>query len=249
MCPVLTLFGLQIPAYRFFAGLGIIAVCFFCVFRMERVQMSFLKLFAFLACTTLSVLICSKLLYVIACIPEHGFTAKSLLHDLFHGGIVFYGGMLGVLLACVLFSLIEQKTTHDLMDFAAPAIALFHAFARLGCLFAGCCYGKPWSFGVTNHAFPGEVLFPTQLLEVICNILIFAGILIMQRVRETDWGSIEVYLVSYGICRFLLEFFRGDTIRGIWADGLSTSQHISLIIILVVIIKCLLRRGRNSLCE
>lgn len=235
MHPQITILGFKIASYEFFAGLGILAVCMLLVFRMDRIDISFMKLFGLVLLSMILILICSRLMYVIGSIPEDGLSFRSVKYNLLHGGIVFYGGMLGVLLSCVIYAHISHRKKRDMLNFAAPAIPLFHAFARIGCAFTGCCYGIRFSWGISNHRLPGETLFPVQIIEVVCNVLIFVGILMAEKKKGTKCHSIEIYLFCYGICRFILEFFRGDAIRGIWPDGLSTSQHISLVLVVAVV--------------
>ena len=70
--------------------------------------------------------------------------------------------------------------------------------------------------------------FPVQLVESCCLVIIFVILLILRMNGSTKLA--EQYLVLYALCRFVLEFFRGDAIRGVWY-GMSTSQWISLVIL------------------
>ena len=222
----------------------------FNAFHMDSIGLDFKELFILLALGIIMLLAVSRLVYAIAALAVHGFSFDTFIHYLIYGGIVFYGGMLGVLLACVIFARITHRRIREVMDYFAPSIPLFHLFGRIGCFFAGCCYGVEWPRGVTNVDFPGVKLFPTQLIESGCNLIIFISIMIMQRIRKTDRYSMEIYLVSYAVCRFVVEFFRGDNNRGVWANGLSTSQNIALIIVITVFIECLvrfLRTRKNSI--
>lgn len=116
------------------------------------------------------------------------------------------------------------------MDFVVPGFALFHAFGRIGCFMSGCCYGLRLQ---KQFAFLGIHLnyFPLQLVESIFEFIMF--FVLSKRVRE---GKIlNRYLISYSIFRFINEFFRGDAVRGVWF-GISTSQIISLLIIIAIAI-------------
>jgi phosphatidylglycerol:prolipoprotein diacylglycerol transferase len=75
------------------------------------------------------------------------------------------------------------------------------------------------------------VRFPVQFVEALCNLLIFAVLSCYKSRFCTENHSIEIYLSSYAVCRFVLEFFRDDSVRGIWIWGLSTAQIISLCIL------------------
>ena len=154
---------------------------------------------------------------------------------------VFYGGL--ILAVAVGIWIIRKYrlplwTTCDLF---APGIALGHVVGRLGCFFAGCCFGRethvPWAVTFTNPLASqfgtplGVPLHPTQLYESGAELLILFGLLALERrgrpfPGRTFWSYMAVYAVS----RFVIEIFRGDE-RGFLAGGLSTSQFISLILL------------------
>ena len=153
------------------------------------------------------------------------------------GGSVFYGGLLGGLGCGYLGVKILRQDAKLYADLMTPIVPLFHAFARVGCFFAGCCYGIPCEFGFTAH---GNNLvppvndvsrFPVQLLEAALN-LVLAGVLylLLRHSRKAPWlrgNLLKIYFVLYGIIRFCDEFLRGDVNRGIWGI-FSTSQWISI---------------------
>jgi phosphatidylglycerol:prolipoprotein diacylglycerol transferase len=122
----------------------------------------------------------------------------------------------------------------QLGDFFAPALALGHAIGRIGCFFAGCCYGKesslPWSviFNDENSlAVIGVHLHPTQIYETIGNFLLFTFLKFYGRKKRRTGMIFAVYLIIYSVLRFVVEIFRGDY-RGIQYVGLSISQVISM---------------------
>ena len=115
-----------------------------------------------------------------------------------------------------------------------------HTIGRIGCFLVGCCYGIPYAgignITYTNSQFaPNNInLFPVQIVESICNLIIF--IILTTNYKKFSNKTIELYLILYGITRFSLEFLRGDEIRG-QILCMSTSQWISLIFVLVGMIK------------
>jgi phosphatidylglycerol---prolipoprotein diacylglyceryl transferase len=123
----------------------------------------------------------------------------------------------------------------------APGIALGHVVGRLGCLLAGCCFGRqttvPWAITFRNpHAYenvgtPLNVpLHPTQLYEAGAELLILAFLLVLERRGRAFPGrTFWSYMFLYGVSRFIIEFYRGDT-RGM-VGALSTSQFVSIIIV------------------
>lgn len=167
---------------------------------------------------------------------ETGHIVNDFLHYLLHGGIVFYGGLLGLLLGISILAKIKKDDLKNIYNFAAPAIPLFHMWARIGCLFAGCCYGIPWNWGVIMADSPETVRFPVQIAESICDFIIFGVVMYYEKRLRKDGDNLKVYMLAYAFCRFILEFFRGDEVRGIWGK-MSTAQIISIMIILCYFIK------------
>lgn len=164
-------------------------------------------------------------------------------------GITFYGGLIGgVICMFVLLTISKSKTQYTLtewFDFLTPPLISFHICGRLGCFFAGCCYGKETA-GPLGIAFPdnpvegifhnGQKCYPTQLFEV------FALTLILIAVSRTS-KKFELYMSMYAAARFIIEFFRGDN-RGSLFAPLSPAQVISIVIIAVEILFLVLRKRR-----
>lgn len=152
------------------------------------------------------------------------------------GGSVFYGGLIGGIIAGGI-SIKAQKLPADLAtDCLAPAIALFHGFARIGCFFGGCCYGIEWEHGITftdalAESANGVPRVPVQLLEAGFEFLL-AGLLwylLLKKVPRSQGKLLALYLLIYPVGRFVLEFLRGDEYRG-FIFGLSTSQFIGFFV-------------------
>src|SRR6185369_15968397 len=75
-----------------------------------------------------------------------------------HGGLVFYGGLIGASLACILYTRLKRLALWKIADILAPSIALGHAFGRIGCLMNGCCYGRPCSLPWAIYFPPSHVV-------------------------------------------------------------------------------------------
>lgn len=142
------------------------------------------------------------------------------------GGSVFYGGLIGAFSLGVLYLQVRGVPKDVYMDSAALFAPVFHGFARIGCLLAGCCYGVESEFGFAMH---GTVRFPVQLLESLCNFIIAAVIYAVLKKGSLRGRVLYLYLALYAFVRFFDEFLRGDEIRG-FILGLSTSQFISIFI-------------------
>lgn len=141
------------------------------------------------------------------------------------GGLAWQGGFLGGTLAGIWFARRKKLSLRPLMDLAAPYVALGQSIGRLGCFFNGCCYGKPVAWGPyfpVHHAR----LYPTQLFECAGLFIIFL-VLKKAQTKPHQAGFIFVfYLWLAAIERFIVEFYRGDTVP-FWS-GLSLAQWVSL---------------------
>ncbi len=183
--------------------------------------------------------------------------SRLISSEFWQAGGVFYGGLIGAVAGTLLYSWRSRDLEFWTMaDAAAPAIALGQSIGRLGCFAAGCDYGKstdlPWAVTFTSeyaHRFVGVPigipLHPSQIYESMVTFGLFLFLLWTYQRRRFTGQVFCVYLFLYGVTRFGLEFFRGDSDRGFVLNGLfSTSQFISLLIVPASIgIYLYLRRG------
>ncbi len=174
--------------------------------------------------------------------------AGELLGQIFNGEFVFYGGLLGGAAALLLFCRRYKLAILPTIDLFAPALALGHAVGRIGCHFAGCCYGvevahdhpfaiiyPPESIG----APPGIPLLAAPLIESAF-LFLLAGLLAFVYIKSKKTGlCLALYALMYSAQRFVLEFYRGDLIRGTYG-AISTSQYISMALFVfgIVFTKC-----------
>jgi phosphatidylglycerol---prolipoprotein diacylglyceryl transferase len=156
----------------------------------------------------------------------------------------YYGGMAGGLLFFFLYTRYHRLSFWAVMDVFAAPIALGHGIGRLGCFFAGCCYGKPtaldWGVTFSNPLAQkisgtplGVALYPTQLYEAGAEFLNFAILVWLGAKRRLTGQIIGAYFVLYGIERGTIEFFRGDPGRTLmFHDRVSLMQVVSVALIL-----------------
>lgn len=184
----------------------------------------------------------SYLLLNLGCIDWTQLTDWAYLSALLRGGFIFYGGIPAGIAGVFLAGRLHHIPAADYLHVCIPVLPLAHAFGRIGCCLAGCCYGIPYGgpLAITYHhtaaAAPVSVsLFPVQLLEAFLEFLIF---LFLLRLVFQPRGKIDLfllYLLLYSPVRFCLEFLRADVERGrlLW---FSTSQWISLSIFIGVLL-------------
>lgn len=144
------------------------------------------------------------------------------------GGFVFYGGLLGGLVFLGFYKyLFKQRLDAKVFWPIVPALTIGHGVGRIGCLLAGCCFGKEtqaW-WGIYLH---GSHRHPTQLVEAL-GLLILGVFLLKSRLPVRVLSA--TYLLGYGLLRFGIEILRGDEIRGSWF-GMTPSQWISLALVM-----------------
>jgi len=204
----------------------------------------------------IGLIIGARTLFTITEIPaliNHNFSWAIIEERVLNAGFVFYGGMLGALLAIYILAKRSGMDVRKMLNFVVPTFTCFHAFGRIGCLLEGCCYGIKSSWGIT---LAGETVkrIPVQLFEAIGLVIITVILLLLESDYMNRGKSIAltpIYLALYAPLRFAIETCRGDLLRGVyqikteydttdghmeWAFNLSTSQIISLIILGVLAI-------------
>ena len=245
--------------YEIFATLGIISAFIFLLLSVgAKKAFDNVRRLVFITSTVaIGAIVGGKLLFGISLMPEYFSNGDYLtpFKEMLSGGIVFYGGLIGGVLSGALACKLEELDFWSAADFVAPAIPLFHVFGRVGCFFAGCCYGKPWENGIICIGYDNVKRIPVQLIESGLNVLIFALLLVYIKVRRKKGtelysggkrgvSSMEIYLFSYAAMRFLLEFLRGDAERGFFG-ALSTSQWISVIVVAFLIVLRIRERTKS----
>lgn len=159
-----------------------------------------------------------------AVFPSDASQLPAFFLDLFSNR-VYYGTPLCIVLALYIYDRKYVLPHEDTFTLTFPGLPLFHALGRVGCYFAGCCYGIPVSLGPAYAGGPPR--FPVQLAESLCCLILFFVL------HNTAWRwnrkdmVLPLYFIGYGAVRFVLEFFRGDMMRGFWL-GLSVSQWLAL---------------------
>ena len=176
----------------------------------------------------------AKLLFILVEIKEI-IADPSILLDVTHGFVV-YGGIIGGIGVGYLYCKIKKLEFLKYFDLVMPSIAIAQGFGRIGCMFAGCCYGREtnsWFHVIyenSDFAPTGVALIPTQMIMALLNFAhFFILAFIIKKLVKYDGQIAGFYLVFYSIGRFFLEYLRNDP-RGT-VDILSTSQFISLFIL------------------
>lgn len=238
---LLNLGFLTIHTYGFFYALGILAAIVVSEFLNQRSGEPAGVITDLALPVVVGVVLGARVLFILV---EHQYFRQHPLEIFmfWKGGLVFYGGLMG---GAAAFFLTVRKRGLNLWktaDTLAPGLALGHALGRLGCFFAGSCYGRPtdvpWAVTFTDpKSLAGAVLgipvHPTQLYSSGF-LFLLSALLVFTRARKGFQGQVAiVYALLYGSFRFLVEFLRGDP-RGeatLFGLTLSTSQWISVLLV------------------
>ncbi|MFH1283412.1 MAG: prolipoprotein diacylglyceryl transferase [bacterium] len=235
MCPVLIQLGLlSIKTYGLFVIIGFLAALFYIKRKAHKYNFSdeFVYDLAFWA--LFSGILGARITYILLDIKY--FIGNPLeMFMIWKGGLVYYGGLLGGILGGI--AIIYKYRIYNwkkVADVLSPSIALAHAFGRIGCFFAGCCYGKITSskIGITfshpeSFAPAGVSVYPTQLMEAFGNILIFLFLNYKLGKEKYEGQIFTLYILLYALLRFINEFFRGDY-RGPELFSVTLLQWVSL---------------------
>jgi phosphatidylglycerol:prolipoprotein diacylglycerol transferase len=187
----------------------------------------------------ISALVGAKLLLLV--VDFNQFRSIDDVWTLLRSGGVFYGGLLLAVGVAFWYIARHRMPFWTTCDVFAPGIALGHVTGRLGCLAAGCCYGKPttvsWAITFTNPLAAANVgtplgipLHPTQIYEAGAALIILVLLLVTERRgRPFPGRTFWSYMFLYAVSRYIIEIYRGDP-RGMVFDLFSTSQFISLVL-------------------
>ena len=221
--------------YGLMIALGFFAALLMTLQRGKKRQFSEDIIWGIFFCAVVGGVIGCRFLYYIVELPNI-IEDPSILWN-FKNGYVVYGGIIGGILTSYIYCRIKKVKFLPYFDLVMPAVSLAQGFGRIGCLCAGCCYGREtdaW-YGITFHdahfAPNGVKLIPTQLISSVGDLAI-CGILLWYASKKPKTGRVaSMYMLLYGVGRFAVEFLRNDYRGSIGA--LSTSQIISIGIVAV----------------
>jgi phosphatidylglycerol---prolipoprotein diacylglyceryl transferase len=152
-----------------------------------------------------------------------------------HGGLVYYGGLIGATIAGSIYIRWKKLPTWKTADVLAPSIALGNVFGRIGCLLNGCCYGRacdlPWaiSFPADNPLHPPTYpVHPTEIYDALLNLILYGFLAWLFRRKKFDGQIFATYLLCYAVTRSFVEYFRGDYTNLHYHFGLTPAQWVSV---------------------
>src|SRR4051812_6102658 len=155
----------------------------------------------------LGAIVGARTLYVISYWREEFADKPMEIFMIQKGGLVFYGGLVGSSLACILYVRWKKLPLWKFADILAPSVALGYVFGRIGCLMNGCCYGRtcdlPWAirYPIGHETYPdgGDVtpVHPTQIYDSLLNLALYLFLAWLYRRKKFDGQIFAAYLVCY----------------------------------------------------
>lgn len=264
MHPVLYDFGFyKLHTYGLMLALAFLAAMVYCRFEAKRIQVKPALMSDLLLWALGGGILGARLLYMI--IHPDEYTGLLSFFAIWKGGLVYYGGFIGGVIGSYIFARRNKINFIDLCDLVTPGLMLGQAIGRWGCFMAGCCYGKevnaehplgvafpaskdsliPQTLQNPDIAHPEHFLHPTQLYLSINGIVLWLILWFIFRKRTCRGQVTGFFLIFYAITRSALETFRGDMgERGSYGP-LSTSQWVSVPILLLglyLLVTCRSRR-------
>ena len=231
MLPMIWIFD----SYSIMMLLGVIAC--FALFMLYAKKRKFEESFS------MDVIICACMAIIIgiisAALAQIIFDLLKDISSIRFGAMTFYGGLIGGVIAFILIFRFWVQKKHntkklatDIVPIAPACITIAHAFGRIGCFLAGCCHGKETTSSLGMY-FPAinAIVYPTQLYEALFLFILSAILFLLAYYKNLKYNMC-IYLSSYSIFRFLIEFLRGDN-RGFSLLALSPSQLLSIIALLI----------------
>ncbi len=234
--------------YGLMIAIGIIAAYLVGEYRAKKENLDSEKIFSLTLWALLGGFAGSKLLYIATRFKEILENPGVIVN--LSDGFVVYGGIIGGIIAGIIYCGVKKLSFFKYFDLLIPSVALAQGFGRIGCFLAGCCYGRETSCGIgivfKNSMFApnGVKLLPTQLISSGLDFLLFFVLILFNKKKSKDGQTAGMYLVLYSIGRFVLEFYRGDLIRGT-VGSLTTSQFISIFTCIAGILLFVVRRGKK----
>lgn len=226
MFPTLSLFSIQISTYFLVISLACIVCTLWFLRRAEKRDLNRVTAIDLTLVCLVGGFIGARALHVLWEEPAFYQQNPLAVLEIWNGGFVFLGGVLGAWVACTIFCVFRGEPFWFWADVAIPCISLGYALGRLGCFLNGCCYGRfcelPWA--VAMH---GGMRHPTQLYATLWEIAVCVLLLKIEPKVRMAGTLFSTWLVLHAMGRVMMEYFRDDP-RGPMLHGLSIGTWMSL---------------------
>ena len=233
---------LTVHGYGLMIGIGVIVAYFWAIKRGAKRDINEDNILSLLLIAVIVGFGGAKVLYVIT---DWRYFLRDPLGALGSEGFVVYGGIIAGILGCYIYCRRKKINFGDGLDVFMPPVAAAQGFGRIGCFLAGCCYGKATDCAL-GVVFPGstEAVWPTQLFSSGGDFLLALILALYDRRDHARGNTGAMYLILYGVGRFLIEFLRNDPRGNV--GFFSTSQFISLFMVPIGVVLYVLNNKRSA---
>jgi len=235
--PILSIGPINIRWYGIFVALGVLTVVLWTLREARRKRnFSYDTVFTAALVGIPSGIVISRLLHVV---DKWDYYIQNPGQIIGAAGLTIYGAVLGAALGIWIYSKVSHVRFGYLADLIAPGIILSQAVGRVGCTINGCCYGietsLPWGIVYTHPESYGPIgipVHPTQIYEIIYNLIVFAVLLKLRGRFKPDGSLFLIYLSLYSLWRLGIELLRDGTP---FIFGLHQAQVIAIIVLAIAI--------------
>jgi phosphatidylglycerol---prolipoprotein diacylglyceryl transferase len=243
MYPILfELYGSAVPSFFFMIMVGALVATYVVYKYAEEDGLSVIYMLDIAIISVIMSVIGGRIFHVLVEQPAYYWEDPMRVFYFWQGGFVSLGSYIFSAIGCVIYLRWRKVPLFKYFDIATLGVAMVIAFTRVGCLLAGCCFGRPTDsfLSITFHSpyshagqnFLGIPLHPSQIYAIINALILFIVLMFVYKRRKFVGQMTATFLIYLGITRFFIEFMRGDSDRGVYFnDAISTGQIVMLIFV------------------
>ncbi|PIR25554.1 MAG: hypothetical protein COX62_04440 [Deltaproteobacteria bacterium CG_4_10_14_0_2_um_filter_43_8] len=238
MRPILfELFGMAVPAFFFTIMVGSLVAIFYAAHEAKKENLSPVMVIDLGIIAILSAVLGARIFHILVEYPSYYWADPIRVFYFWQGGFVSIGAYIGAAVACVWYMKFKKVVAWRYVDLLVKVLPIVIFCVRAGCLLVGCCYGKPTDFwlhltfhdpaSTAYYYHPNIPLHATQIYFMFSAVVLFFLLHFVYKKKKFMGQVTSVFLMYYGISRFLIEFLRGDDDRGLFSFfgvTLSTGQ-------------------------
>jgi phosphatidylglycerol:prolipoprotein diacylglycerol transferase len=240
MRPILFSVGpVSVPAFFLMIMIATLAATFYGCWLAKKEGADPVVILDFGIIAIIASVIGSRVFHILIENPSYYFENPLRVFYFWQGGFVSIGAYVFTIVSWVFYLKVKRLEGWRYFDIAAVMVPVAIFFVRIGCLCAGCCYGKPTNFFIhlifknpasaagSHHL--GVPLHATQLYFMINALVMGVLLYIVYRYKKFHGQVLAVFLMYYGISRFFIEFLRGDEDRGLFFGKILSTGQIAMI--------------------
>ncbi|MFH1653014.1 MAG: prolipoprotein diacylglyceryl transferase [Pseudomonadota bacterium] len=259
MRPVLFHLGsLDVPSFFLAVTVGALLATFFGARVARKEGADEIAMLDFGIIAIIAGVIGARIFHIMVEEPMYYIDKPIRVFYFWQGGFVSLGAYIASLTGWLIYMKVKGLEKWRYLDIAVTAVPIIIFFVRIGCLLAGCCWGKPCDlpWAITFHNASSVVyskvnnlpVHPTQVYNMI-NALIMWGVVWFSYKHRKFYGQVLcTFFIYYGITRFFIEFLRGDADRGLYFNNMvSTGQIVMILSFLTGIVLWLILRKKEKI--